>query len=98
MNGMVRKFSVALLAFVSAGASAQNVDMQTLVSGMKHGGYVVVFRHGATHRDQADTDPLNLDNVAKQRQLSDSGREVAKQVGGHTLDDAFVLLQERDER
>jgi hypothetical protein len=26
-----------------------------------------VFRHGATHADQADTDPLNLDNVAKQR-------------------------------
>jgi broad specificity phosphatase PhoE len=40
-----------------------------------------VFRHGATFRDQADTDPLNLDNVAKQRQLNDAGRVVARQVG-----------------
>jgi phosphohistidine phosphatase SixA len=41
----------------------------------------------ATHRDQADTDPLNHDNVAKQRLLSEGGREVAKQVG-----DSFVKL------
>jgi len=48
---------------------------------MKQGGYVIVFRHGATNRDQADTDPLNHDNVAKQRLLSEGGKEVAKQVG-----------------
>ncbi len=45
------------------------------------GGYVIVFRHGATHADQADTDPLNLDDVAKQRQLNDTGRADAKMVG-----------------
>ena len=45
------------------------------------GGYVIVFRHGATHADQADTDPLNLDAVAKQRQLNDTGRADAKAVG-----------------
>ena len=55
--------------------------MNALVAQMKQGGYVIVFRHGATHRDQADTDPLNYDNVAKQRLLSESGKEVAKQVG-----------------
>jgi phosphohistidine phosphatase SixA len=62
-------------------AYAQTVDMNALVAQMKQGGHVIVFRHGATHRDQADTDPLNHDNVAKQRLLSESGREVAKQVG-----------------
>src|SRR6058998_2061323 len=45
------------------------------------GGYVIVFRHGATHADQADTDPLNLDDVAKQRQLNDKGRADAEAVG-----------------
>jgi broad specificity phosphatase PhoE len=55
--------------------------MNALVAQMKQGGHVIVFRHGATHRDQADTDPLNHDNVAKQRLLSESGKEVAKQVG-----------------
>ena len=48
---------------------------------LRGGGYVIVFRHGATHADQADTDPLNLDNVAKQRQLNDKGRADAKAVG-----------------
>jgi broad specificity phosphatase PhoE len=62
-------------------AYAQTIDVNALVAQMKQGGYVIVFRHGATHRDQADTDPLNHDNVAKQRVLSESGREVAKQVG-----------------
>ncbi len=62
-------------------AYAQTVDMKALVAQMKQGGHVIVFRHGATLRDQADTDPLNLDNVAKQRLLSESGRDVAQQVG-----------------
>ena len=62
-------------------AYAQTVDMNVLVAHMKQGGHVIVFRHGATHRDQADTDPLNHDNVAKQRLLSERGKEVAKQVG-----------------
>ena len=48
---------------------------------LRGGGYVIVFRHGATHADQADTDPLNLGDVAKQRQLNDKGRTDAKAVG-----------------
>ena len=48
---------------------------------LRGGGYVIVFRHGATNRDQADTDPLNPDNTARQRLLSEQGREVAKQLG-----------------
>src|SRR5437588_5441425 len=48
---------------------------------LRAGGYVIVVRHGATHPDQADTDPLNLDNVARQRQPNDKGRADAKAVG-----------------
>jgi phosphohistidine phosphatase SixA len=48
---------------------------------LKAGGHVIVLRHGATHSDQADTDPLNPDNVAKQRQLSPKGEEAAKAFG-----------------
>jgi len=40
-----------------------------------------VFRHGATNADQADPEPLNLDIVTAQRQLSDKGRADAKAVG-----------------
>lgn len=48
---------------------------------LRSGGYVIVFRHGATNPDQADTDPLNPGNVSKQRQLNDKGRADAKMVG-----------------
>src|SRR6266699_6819758 len=72
---------VALFAFLSSfGAAAQGADMQALVGAVKQGGYVIVLRHGATNRDQADTDPLNFDNIAKQRVLSTQGREHAKQL------------------
>jgi len=48
---------------------------------LRAGGYVIVVRHGATHPDQADTDPLNPGNIANQRQLNDKGRADAKAVG-----------------
>src|SRR5258705_7614591 len=81
MTRIVRFLAACSLLSPAAGALAQGVDMQALVAGMKQGGYVIVFRHGATNRDQADTDPLNLDNVAKQRQLSEQGKQVARDVG-----------------
>lgn len=71
---------VAMLAVVAAWVHAQTTDAKA-VAELKKGGYVIVMRHGATNRDQADTDPLNPDNVAKQRLLSEKGREQAKQVG-----------------
>jgi broad specificity phosphatase PhoE len=77
-----RRFLIAaLLAAISFSAEAQRTDLGLIVAELQRGGLVIVFRHGATFRDQADTDPLNLDNVAKQRQLNDAGRVVARQVG-----------------
>lgn len=72
---------MVLMCSFLACAHAQSMDINALVAAMKQGGYVIVLRHAATNRDQADTDPLNYDNVAKQRLLSESGREVAKQIG-----------------
>ena len=51
------------------------------IGALRAGGHVIVFRHGATYQDQADTDPLNLKNVDKQRHLNDSGRALAKSIG-----------------
>ena len=48
---------------------------------VRQGGYVIVIRHGATYSNQADTDPLNIKNVAAQRQLNDQGRALAKMTG-----------------
>ena len=63
------------------------VDLDKLVAGMRQGGYVIVLRHGATNRDQSDTDPLHRDNVAAQRVLSAEGRDVSAHIG-----DAFRTL------
>jgi broad specificity phosphatase PhoE len=51
------------------------------INALRAGGHVIVLRHGATHTDQADTDPLNFKNVAQQRQLNDTGRELARSIG-----------------
>jgi len=66
---------------VTSAGGQQTVSPGEIVKSLRDGGYVIVLRHGATHPDQADTDPLNLDNVAKQRQLNDKGRADAKAVG-----------------
>src|SRR2546421_12821240 len=51
------------------------------INALRQGGYVIVFRHGASRQDQADTDPLNPSNVSQQRQLTDAGRAKAKEIG-----------------
>jgi phosphohistidine phosphatase SixA len=74
--------TLALLIALTGTVWAQTSPPVAAVLKLLHGGgYVIVFRHGATHADQADTDALNLDDVAKQRQLNDTGRADAKAVG-----------------
>jgi len=81
MKRAIQWFVAVLMSSFVICAYAQTVDMMALVAGLQQGGNVIVFRHGATNRDQADTDPLNHDNIAQQRLLSEQGKEVAKQVG-----------------
>ena len=42
---------------------------------------MIVVRHGATFPDQADTDPLNFENIMAQRNLNDKGKGLAKAFG-----------------
>jgi len=52
-----------------------------VVSELKKGGYILFLRHPLSNHDQADTDPLNLNNVKAQRHLTDAGRDQAKALG-----------------
>src|SRR5262245_43793937 len=65
------------LPVINEGAWAQT----EWVGAVRQGGHVIVFRHGATYQDQADTDPLHPENIDKQRQLNDQGRALAKAIG-----------------
>jgi len=83
---IMRILRVAILivgaALWSAPSHSQTGSSQAeWINAMRQGGYVVVLRHGATPTDQADTDPLHLENVAQQRQLNDQGREQARTMG-----------------
>jgi phosphohistidine phosphatase SixA len=56
-------------------------DPRQLVQTLRAGGYNIVVRHGATFSNQADTDPFNFDNVARQRNLNDKGKALARAFG-----------------
>jgi len=68
---------IALLPAIAFSRAAQ----ADWIDDVRQGGYVIVIRHGATFSNQADTDPLNIKNVAAQRQLNDQGRALAKSMG-----------------
>jgi broad specificity phosphatase PhoE len=80
-----RRTVVALAAFlgVAFAGTTQTPAMsdKDLAQALQAGGYVIVVRHGATFPDQADTDPLNFDNVAAQRNLNDKGKALAREFG-----------------
>ena len=86
---------VASLVFGGVAWGQASMAVSGVVSALRAGGHVIVFRHGATHPDQADTDPLNPDNIAKQRHLNDTGRADAKAVGG-AFKTAGVLIGGKD--
>ena len=71
--------SAMLAIAVSTGSSAAASD-QEIALVLRAGGLVIVLRRGATFPDQADTDPLNFDNIAAQRNLNDKGNAL-RQVG-----------------
>src|SRR5712672_3119877 len=56
-------------------------DSRQLVQSLRTGGYNIVVRHGATVSNQADTDPFNFDDIAKQRNLNDKGKALARAFG-----------------
>ena len=71
----------AVLLFLLGCSQASAEDSRELVSALKQGGYVIVFRHGATDDGQKDIYPLNFEDMKAQRQLSEKGRDMARQIG-----------------
>jgi phosphohistidine phosphatase SixA len=79
----MRLLSITLLALAYISPAHAQIDpgLMEAAKALRGGGHVIVFRHGATHADQADTDPLNPTNIDKQRQLNDQGRALARAIG-----------------
>ena len=81
MKIILSALTLAFLAFVPAAAFAQSANNKEVGQALRAGGYVVLVRHGATFSNQADTDPFNLSDITKQRNLNDKGKELARAFG-----------------
>jgi phosphohistidine phosphatase SixA len=79
-RSIARIVGIAALLW-SVPAFSQSSSPNEWISALRGGGHVIVLRHGATHADQADTDPLNIKDTTKQRHLNDQGRALAKSIG-----------------
>ena len=64
-----------------AGFRATASDLGGMLPMLKQGGYVLVLRHVATDDGQKDVYPFVFDDMKKQRQLSEEGRKVAREMG-----------------
>src|SRR5258707_10907015 len=71
----------SVLLSLAIGVPAARADDKDIAQALRAGDLVVVVRHGATFPDQADTDPLNFDNIGAQRNLNDKGKSLAKAFG-----------------
>ncbi len=72
---------VAVLLALACAPAAGGTPDRSLVDDLRKGGYVLYVRHFPTDPSQEDTDPLHLENVAAQRQLTDPGRAQAAAFG-----------------
>lgn len=80
-GGSLRRIWAYAGALLAATAFAGDANLDVLLPSLQQGGYVIVLRHGATDPQQQDVYPLNYQDMTKQRQLSEQGREVARQTG-----------------
>ena len=68
-------------ALLAGTALADDGKLNALLPSLRQGGYVIVVRHGATDPQHEDVYPLNYEDMTRQRQLSEQGKEVARQTG-----------------
>ena len=80
-KSMLLSFAFVVLVIGGPALGQSRPSDTELAQALRTGANVIVIRHGATNADMADTDPLNHENIAKQRQLSPKGEEDAKALG-----------------
>ena len=82
--------SIILLGGFSWGSLAddksQQLTSKQLLDNLEAGGHIIYMRHAATERTQKDVGKDRLDSCEKQRNLSEFGREQAKNIGNIITD------------
>jgi phosphohistidine phosphatase SixA len=80
LSGLVRMVAVLSLVGILALSSAQAAN-PGLGDQLQRGGLILVIRHAATDQSKPDHDPVDLNDCATQRSLSDAGRRDARLIG-----------------
>jgi phosphohistidine phosphatase SixA len=75
-----RVFSFFLLLFLSATAALADAS---LLAELREGGYVLYMRHTSTDFTQNDAASRSYEDCANQRNLTDKGRQEAREVAKH---------------
>ena len=82
--------ALALIAALLFAASTPAAGQQTrapalsgaeLLTALRGGGFILYFRHADTDFKQKDVRPMNLADCTQQRNLTDKGREHARNIG-----------------
>lgn len=81
MKNILSALALGLLAFAAGPAFAESANNKELAQALRAGGYVILVRHGATFSDQADTQPFDLADITKQRNLNEKGKQLAHAFG-----------------
>ena len=85
LRTLLRLFALALVACVIAPALAQDAPAPlagaALRDALLRGGYVLYFRHAATDFGQNDDQMSGYEDCARQRNLTDRGRNDARAIG-----------------
>lgn len=77
---MVRRLLVFLAGLSFVCAAAAQVD-PALVAKLREGGYVLYMRHTSTDFSQNDARMTSYEDCASQRNLTDKGRDEAREIG-----------------
>jgi phosphohistidine phosphatase SixA len=81
MRWLPLPIAVLVLSVICASSSATELGGDAMLTALKDGGYVIYLRHDRTDTSRSDTDPIDLNDCAKQRPLSDAGRIHARTIG-----------------
>jgi phosphohistidine phosphatase SixA len=74
-----RAGALALLLLVPTAAPAQ--QSADLLAALRAGGHIIYFRHADTDHSQTDQRGMRLEDCTTQRNLTDRGREHARELG-----------------
>lgn len=77
--------ALALVTLITASALAQPLaappEAAALGDALRRGGYVIYFRHTSTDFSQNDAAMTSFEDCARQRNLTDTGRAEAREIG-----------------